>query len=49
MTVSIYTAVIQINIHYDNDLTTNMAFVDILAQDRDVTAGVLYVFVTGCS
>ena len=41
MAVSIYTTVMQITIHYDSDLPTNMADVYILAQGRDVTAGAL--------
>ena len=41
MTVSIYTIVIQITIHYDSDLPTYMVVVDILVQGRDVTAGAL--------
>ena len=45
MTVSIYTPVMQKNIHYDSDYTTNMAVVEILAQGRDVSAGPLYTTV----
>ena len=39
MTLSIYTTVMQITIHYD--LPTNMADVYSQAQGRDVTAGAL--------